>query len=748
MELSGPGMHKLLMARLHALPALLFTVTLAANGPWHDYAQRRKGADPRTARWILCVRQADFTQLEAYGDPVLQRLFASGDFALETLPPAVARDLWKRRDWGEAPHWLLLSPAGEEAAHGRGKPRGGDVLDGIHAVGKRTRWEAREAFLKEHPDQGEARMEALQQAFTLARLRLTVLDKQGKIRIPAWHQDLAARSRFTRPRISVPADAPADLVDPPFDELAGALERLLELPGWETEATSLASQLGQWDLSGSLRLRKLFAKASAGLEEYLRREPYDAGIAHFWVEATDAAGRPLGNLSGLCQALPGQPWPEPDALHLFLEPSFRRSDWESALKLIADLTPNAAPVPPSAAGWESYKRLQGALLAQRAMAFGGLGSWDLATSSLTEARTWIGGQGVRVALLQRGGLFSGPGPEPSPWRHVLAQATQGRDPEPPPAPAAEPPLRLVVGGMPRWILAWTALRDTQELAQWGPEELHWEVASPAEFEALRMQQGWEPGPRWTLWQGEELLASGRSCPEARALASVLESAGPSMLQRLQQVLASQPDHLAAHWERFRLLERRMPNPRLEPLMAQDAAAALAPLDFEPGAPWKPNADVWAGAAQEVLPRIEANLRSWPTRAHLWRAWISWARFHPSHPSVLTLVQSLAFWSPRGDWRAWLPFEVQRTVAGELRRQGDYTLMRQWYRAVWDTLDRRPLANLHRGERPWVLERRKEEETAVFQPLRDALAALRCTAELADLEREFGEMIGRTPTRRH
>jgi hypothetical protein len=91
--------------------------------------------------------------------------------------------------------------------------------------------------------------------------------------------------------------------------------------------------------------------------------------------------------------------------------------------------------------------------------------------------------------------------------------------------------------------------------------------------------------------------------------------------------------------------------------------------------------------------------------------------------------------------------VQRVVAAELKRQGNYTAMRDWFRAVWDTLDQRPLRAIYKGEQSWIMERRREEETAVFQPLRDALAALECTQEQAELERAFGEMMGRQPSGR-
>jgi hypothetical protein len=111
-----------------------------------------------------------------------------------------------------------------------------------------------------------------------------------------------------------------------------------------------------------------------------------------------------------------------------------------------------------------------------------------------------------------------------------------------------------------------------------------------------------------------------------------------------------------------------------------------------------------------------------------------------------MAQSTAFWSPRGDWRSWLPYEAQRAVAAELKRQGSFNTMRDWFRSVWDTLDHRPLRNLYRGEQSWILEQRQQVKTAVFQPLREALAALGCTQEQAELEREFGEMMGRTLSR--
>ena len=727
--------------------ALYLTCTLAVASPWGDFVQRRRNPDPRAGKWSVCVRPADFPTFEAYKDPTFQKLLTAGDCNLETLSAAVSQDLWAQKGWGREAHWLLLSPSGDETGYGSGRPKGDEILSAIHGAGAKPRWEARDQFLREHPDQGEASLEAVSQAFQILRVRLLALDKEGKVRIAAWHANPSARPGFTSPRISLgPGLQGEDQADELYAGVAEAFERLIGLPGWERQAGAVASYLGLYDVGQSTRMRRLCIQAAGSLEQALREDPYDQDLVNFWMETMDAAGLPLGNLAALCTPVPGDPWPDPGILGRLLEPSYRRRDWNGALKLLSDLAPQSLPEPMSALAWENHIRLQCALQAHRAVALAGQGSWDLAGGALSEARNWGGSSGVREILLTRGSLFTGPGGDPNAWRLLLTQAL-GRDGEPPAMPALAPPLRLVVGGMPKWLVTWSALRAAPELAPWSPAELHWEVADREAHEKAQARYGWAHGPRWAIYRGEQLRASGGACPDARALAALLEAEGPTQLQRLQGVLASMPDHLAARRERFDLLMRRMPNRWLEPTLAQDAARALVVLEFNPQSAWKPDPAVWAEAAQQALPALEQAIRVWPNRTYLWRAWISWSRFHPQRPSVLTLAQGTAFWSPKGEWRSWLPYEVQRAVAAEMKRQGNFGAMRDWFRAVWDSLDHRPLRALYRGEQSWVLERRREEETSVFQPLRDALAALECTQEQAELERTFGEMMGRQPARR-
>ncbi len=637
-------------------------------------------------------------------------------------------------------------PGGEEAGDGAGLPKGEEVLDAIHARGGKPRWEAREEFLREHPDQGEALLESLAQAFQLLRGRVRDLDRSGRIQIPAWHAGPEDRGAQVPARISLAGPQGEAMADDLYGEVADTFEKIIALPDWEWEAVAVASHLAHWDVGQSGRMRKLCAQAARSLEQALRQDPYDLDLATFWVEMTDAAGLPLEHLDGLCLPVPGDPWPEAGMVSRLVAPSLRRRDWNGALKVLAELAPQGPPEPVTPRGWEDYCRLQGTFHGLRALALAGQGSRDLAAHALGESRHWAGRNGVREAAVFGGSQLMGSAEAAIAWRRLIAQAMD-RGGDAPPMPPVEPPLRLVVGGMPSWILEWSALRQAPELAPWSPSELRWEVADRQAHEQQSARRGWGPGPRWALYRGEELRATGTTCPNSGSLAALLDSQGPAMLQRLQRVVEAEPHHLAARRERFDLLLRRMPDPRLEPILAQDAARALVTLEFAPSASWKPDPELWADAAQQALPRLEQAIRSWPNRTYLWRAWFSWARFHPRHPSVLALAQGTVFWSPRGDWRGWLPYEVHRAVAAELRAQGNYPAMREWFRSVWEHLDHRPLTSLPNHERAWVMERRREEETAVFRPLREALQVLGCNDERQELERVFGEMTGRAPSRR-
>jgi hypothetical protein len=728
-------------------PFLSITLTLAAASPWDAFLQRCQGQDPRTARWIVGMRSGDLGGFDALGDEVLQKLVLGGDLGMVFLGPAEAKDLWAQQSWSEKPYWVLINPEGALATTGMGQPKGDAVLAAITQAGGVPRFQARAAFLRDHPEQGEAWLEEVGLSFRLMRNRLTALDRQGKVQVPAWHQAPGAPTTFAYPRLSLPPGPEGEaLADTLYADTAKSLVKLFAVPGWTRSLPAVTAQLTLWDLSQGSAMRSVFSQAHSTAEALVRQDPEDYEVANFWMESGEAAGLAPSSLGGAVSPVPGRLWPSPAILSRLVEPWRRRQDWGGVLRGLSDLAPFGPPEPLSARGWLDYSRLQCAIGVQKAGALAGQGSWDLAAGALEAAREAGGAQGLREALLLRGSQWAGPAAEQVNWRNTLNQALS-RPGARPPVPALAPPLRLVLLGSPRWVLAWSALNHAPELAPWSPGELRWEAASRDTHEHLRRQFQWEQGPRWALFRGDDLRATGVTCPPPQALAATLEGEGPTELQALQRVLSTQPDHAAAHRARFELLLQRMPDARLEATLAQDAAAARIALPFAPTASWKPDPDLWAAAAQSVLPKVEDELRSWPSRSALWTVWISWARFHPSRPSLLNLAQSLPYWYPQGDWRAGLPYQVQRAVAAELRLQGSFDTMRSWFRSAWEVLDHRPLAVLRIGERQWVQERRREEETAIFLPLREALRALGCTEEQAELERVFNAMMGREAIRR-
>jgi len=723
------------------LPLLAPALILRAGSPWDAFLERHQGLDPRLARWILCVRPGAYDNGALLQDDLFRRLVLDGDLSLEALGPAEADDFWSRQSWRGPDHWALLTPAGALALAGSGQPRGGPLAQAMRDAGDAPRFEVRAAFLGSHPEQGEALQEEAALQFRLLRSRHRSLEAQGRPEAaPAGRP--GAGSRVTLP------DTPQGraLAEALFGDAARVLGRLFAVPGWSWAANLVTTQASLWDLSQSPSMRAVFAPAAGAAEALLRQDPHDAALVAFWIEAREAAGLAPAAPGGQFTAAPGRVWPSPAMVGRILEPYRRRQDWEGALRCLTGLVPAAPPEPLTPRGWDDHVRLQCALRVHRGVVLGCLGSWDLAAGALDEARLWGGGQGVREAILSQGAQWTGAEAEPAAWRAFLAQALRAEGPAAP-RPEAEPPLRLVVMGNPPWLLAWAGLPQAPDLLPWSPAELRWEAASREVHAQLRRRFGWDPGPRWVLFRGEAPRATGVACPEPRALATILEGESTPAFLSFQRVLEAQPDHRGARRGRFALVLTRMPEPRLEATLARDAAAARLVLPFEPGDPWKPDRDTWAAAAQEVLPRVEEELRSWPGRLDLWEVWISWARFHPRQPSILALAQSLPYWSPREDWRAGLPFPVQRAVAAELRRTGAFDLMRAWFRAAWEALDQRPLAGLRPGEREWVLARRREEETAVFQPLRDALRILGCGQEQMEVERVFGAMMGQDRSRR-
>lgn len=720
---------------LRRVLVLLISWNALLAGPWEDF---REGAARRSPhRWTLAMPSPRVDPAALLGDELYQKLAAEPDWALDLLNADQASDL----EATLGARWALVAPGGAVAGSGRDRPTGAVLLDAMHGAGFPARFEAREAFLHDHPGQGEARLEELAFQVRLLRTRLASLDAQGKVRVGAWHPE---RGQVSDARIALAGPDGPEQASGLFRGVEAALAGLAKVPDWTREADELVSRICPYDLGQSASLRGLFGSLIPAAERAAAEDPEDEALLRLLMEVLDMAGE-LPSSFAPFQVPPGDVWPTPQGLGHILDPYRRRRDWEGELRILAGLTPEGPPQPLDRHGWEAFLHLRAALDASRAAACASMGSLDEARAALDAARSWGKASAAETTFLRRGVLAASG--DAAAWRRLLAQTAGAPLPPAPPMPAQPGPLTLTLLGRPGWLVPWSRLRDAPELAAWAPSELRWDIADEKAHQAMRQRFGWEPGPRWALLRGGTPLASGTSCPTPQALAAVLAGHGRPLLERLGEAIERDPANLALRRARFHALLLRMPDARWEPVLAEDAVrAALAP-PFSEADPFRPDPGLWSAAAQQVLPDLEARLRAWPGDSGFWEAWIAWARFHPQRPSPLALVRSLPHWAPAGDWRASLPFAVHRAVAAEMRRAQDFREMRDWFQELWDGLDHRPLKDLRPWERTWFQERRAEEETAVFQPLREALRALGMTGQLLDLERTFGAMVGRTAPRR-
>ncbi len=709
---------------LSALSGLVLLAPLQGQDTWAGVLDRVREAKDGQPAWRLVLRpqDADAAWLQ---DAWLRRLAGTQEFRVERLSEAAARDLSALKGWKQESRWLLLSPDAARQKEGEGRPPGDQLLADLRGLGFTPRWERRAAFLKEHPDHGPARLEDAEEALTWGLNRLGAVTARSGVTVLAS----ALRPESPDPTALV-------LVDSAFREGEAALRRYQQIPLW-------------WDrgLGTGRRILRLFSgRMPAGLEEVarelrdgalaeLKRDPSDDDLWTLWGELTALTRLdPRPALTGVVPA-PGQAWPPDDLVTLLFDAHAERTDWAGALEAMEALRAAATREPADDEEWLGARTGLALVEVQRARILARLERWEESAAAAGRARELAGRRwrGFLPALLRRGI------PEATQERAALYATALGDPPAADPPPPPQPRVRLLCLGP--WDGAWAALSKAPELAPWGPGELTVEAAPPDVARALRERHGWT-GPRWALLKGEDLLASGPALPLPREVAHRLEAEAPSKLQRLDAFLQHHPEHHAARRLRLGLLSARMPDRRLEGLLAEDARTLRARV--KPAAGWTPDPALWQWAAQKVLPDLEQDLERWPDRPDLWRAWLSWSRLHPRTPSALALARRLPVWGSEAAWSARLPVEVHKAVAEEFRAQGRFEEMRQWFQEAWDGVDRRALRRFPTAAPPWFQSQFKALREGVLDPLREALVALRRDGDVVALDREVAAWTGATP----
>lgn len=636
-------------------------------------------------RFALLLRKGEF-QGPWLASEELLRPRANGELAVSVLEPETAAALWRAKDWQEA-EWVLLGRDGSILLTGSTAPAPIELLDALMHSGWVPLKEQREAFLRQHPGQLEARLDTLREAANLA-LRRAAQAKAGAALGFKVTLDLEAADSEKK--------KDADVV---WAEAAEALSDLGKQDGWPL-ASGLGTVLERLRFSGaatSPAIRDRAPRLLADIEEEIRRHPYREDLWKAW--SYMAAMAPGSHGVGLLEALdpvPGEPWPPPAASQALVAHFREKRDWAGLLQQ-TEVQWNR-PWPEQA--WTKEAWLKARL--ERVQSWGLAKLWALEELKREDEKTaWMG-------ELRRVSGSGWPGVQPliseTDAKGVRKRMFEKSVLPDPPKPKAPEPLRISV------FRDLMEIRSQAELALYGPSELKWEV---------RAADG------WALYQGDRRLANGLWPDD---LVKAIQRERIPFLAKLDGFLTAHRDQADARRALVGQLRDRMPNPALEPMLLRVARVGVA---FHPGNGWKPNGEDWGPAAQRVIPNLEAELEKRPSDPDLWRAWVDWASVHPAHPSARNLLESIPVFGPREPWVWGLPDSVHAMVVAEYQRAKAWQDLHAWTQPIFDWMmegDAESLAELSRFQ------------TLVAEPLIQALQALGRTQEVNEVNQQLNAWL--------
>lgn len=706
---------------------------------------RRSSQAPAT----LLVPQDRLTPAYPRSDEALLLLSATGDLAIQAVGGPTLAGLREARGWKEGPHWILLGRDGAIADEGTDLPKGEYLQSRLQAMGITMEWDALEQFLRLHPDNGSALRRRLSISTSLARRRFQNLRDQGKVDTPKFSTESWV------PGFQPAATREQALPDAWCREVEDTLQRLNQLPDpWRMGGSNLFQfWLDLYGKTLSTGVRVELARLSGSILEAWRHRPHSGrdwlqtgqeegmGLGPFWMSC-EGASRPsdeLPELPGLTPS-PGRFWPHQEFLLSLPWPQPDGSNAKEILSLLDRLPTEVEGSHLWNDSWSEWLQFRYSVCIRQVMAWVSLGRWQEAALALHEGRRNSGKQwGERASYLSdrisksANPDSTGKGDAPAKVQPPEAFLDVLRlpaleAPTPPPQPA---PLRLLGWGQPDWLTPWEALRSTPALAPWGAGELTRE--SPGEADTAKLTHAGFPAVGWAVFQGDAtLVARGENAPDVAVLAMQLRSVAPSHIHLLDDFIARHPEHLDARKDRLALLRARMPQPALESRLMEDAARTFHPLDFGPDAPWISDLDGWRAQARKMVPELDSLLRRWPDNAGLWRAWIAWSAFLAKPPSVLGYASGLSVYGPPRTWTSLLPEQVHRAVAKEGRNPGNLGPMADWFGGAWSGLMARvtPTDSLNQvGER----------EKAIYEGYREALTALKRTADRLELDQTWASL---------
>lgn len=558
------------------------------------------------------------------GDAATRRLVAR--YARVVPPSPLLVKLWKERAWPEGQEgWILRDFQGRVLNQGPGLLQTESLARLLNPRGEPQPWERMEAVLRAQEDHGEALVELL------------ALDLKTEL-----FGELGGETVRTLKRLQKLEDWPwqARIEDPKrgFDFLQGIRWYGPRVPIdglMEDHLAALARDPEHPGLQG----------ATALLLRYLRVEP----------------GSALEQKVLEIQPLPGQAWPPLPLMRVCLDARLRLERFQDLVHACTTLerTPDRVWLTPAA--WVDHCRRQAHLTAYRVLG-------EAKTRGLTTLP-----KGLDALHALAGEDYK----DLAPWVVTLAHLNPKLDPDPeilalmqrkprpiPPRPAPAPPWRIVLRRP-------EPLQDSLPLAPWSPGEVRVEVDPRL-----------GPDRDWELWLGQETLAQGLGAPDPQRLAEHMRGVRPSRLDQATAAVERQPEAIGPRRFRLRVLQARLADRRLEPMLAEDARKALVPLDLGE-LKWDEN--LWFEHGKRAVADLEDHLRRWPLDAERWQALAFWSSFLPTHPGPAPLRASLPTWKGPLPLPIFAASPIQAAPEAPLKRLGRWDRLLAWADQAWEAL---------------------------------------------------------------
>jgi hypothetical protein len=578
--------------------------------------------------------------------------------------------------WGLNPRWGLGTPEGRVLQIWDREPTPQEITTLMRSQGWMPFQDRLENFLREHPDQGEAHV-ALVQALTpkLMRTLKEVPGGAGATKAEdgstatVWTVDPEIRGTFT-----------------------GHLKKLISLQGWSRQQGirfALAFMLNNDELASAVLDADLRRDLREGIEAEIRRTPSDVQLWNLYAslcgpgDASAAKALLLG-----MDGPPGQAWPPAAAAVPMGDILGQAQDW-TGLEGLATWAVSQVKHTPGASGGGFFGRNpEGSWTALGLWAAWEQGRHEDVFRALDEQL-----KTPSPGLMQVLGRLRGSATEDERKRLAdLFRGSRGSFREAFQTPEPLPPVRVLKVAEGGGASSFSKLSQHPAFDAWGGDELAWGDLSAEAL--IRVKPQLQPGAQWAVLRGEEVLASGAELPAPADFAQQLRGLQSPRLEALNAYVKTHPNQVEARRARMGLLRSRMPHPRLEMPLLEDARTLGA--SFRAGEEWTPNVELWLSSAKRVVPELELQLGRWPSNADTWEAWVEWSALLPSPTDPVDLLNRLPIFHMR-EWMGTdagpLPLDAAARVAKRLKALNRWKELEAWCRAFWEGGLRKVLPDL-------------------------------------------------------